>query len=66
MRGATAWRPRFYFRRFRNSSIAFRISHDTGRSSLAAIFSNFRICSGLSRIDVSVFRTYLSVLQCIP
>jgi len=32
-----------------NSSIALRISQETGTSSRAAILSNFSICSGLSR-----------------
>jgi hypothetical protein len=64
VRGVTAliapWRPA-YFWRFRNSSIAFRINQETGRSSRTESFSNFSTCSGLSRIAVSFFRTYNSV-----
>jgi hypothetical protein len=55
---------RFYFRRFRNSSIALRINQETGRSSFTAIFSSFSTCSGFNRIDVSVFRMHFSVLHC--
>jgi hypothetical protein len=47
-----------YFWRFRNSSIALRISHETGTSSRTEIFSNFSTCSGFSRMAVSFFLTY--------
>ena len=56
----TPWRP-VYFWRFRNSSIALRISQETGRSSRTEIFSNFSNCSGLSRTAVSFFLTLYSV-----
>ena len=46
-----------YFLRFKNSSIAFRISHDTGTSSRTEIFSSFSTCSGLRRTAVSFFLT---------
>jgi len=54
----TPWRP-VYFWRFRNSSIALRISQETGRSSRTEIFSSFSNCSGLSRTAVSFFATVL-------
>jgi len=50
-----------YFWRFKNSSIALRISHETGTSSRNEIFSNFSTCSGFKRTAVSFFRTYHSV-----
>ena len=56
----TPWRP-VYFWRFKNSSIALRISQETGRSSRTEIFSNFSNCSGLSRTAVSFFLTLYSV-----
>ncbi len=52
----TPWRPA-YFCRFRNSSIALRISQETGRSSRTEIFSSFASCSGFSRMEVSFFIT---------
>ena len=48
-----------YFWRFRNSSIALRISQETGRSSRTEIFSSFASCSGFSRIEVSFFLTVI-------
>jgi hypothetical protein len=48
-----------YFWRFRNSSIALRISQETGRSSRTEIFSSFASCSGFSRIEVSFFITVI-------
>jgi len=60
VRGVMRLHPRgapHYFRRFKNSSIALRISHETGTSSRAASLSSFLTCSGLSRIAVSFLRT---------
>jgi hypothetical protein len=48
-----------YFWRFRNSSIALRISQETGRSSRTEIFSSFASCSGFSRMEVSFFITVI-------
>ncbi len=55
----TPWRPA-YFWRFKNSSIAFRISQDIGRSSRLEIFSSFVSYSGFRRMAVSFFLTYHS------
>jgi hypothetical protein len=52
------WRPA-YFCRFRNSSIALRISQETERSSRTESFFSFSTCSGLSRMAVSFFVTVL-------